>query len=270
MTNCTKKAELADIYKKELDARDSRTTAETDTNESWPASSQEKKPKLLESKDLLIPATQFKGNGVVANSTPYINSDSESEKDLDTSSRIYNPEQITANLALNQGLDEPLEKDVPLYSTQLHENSPPELKKISKNSTEQRLAEATETEASASSTPDGEANGANAAITTDNSFVNLLWQRNKGRAATLLKLLRHSPNKFRWTEDGTVYLNGKKIRSNLRDILPPLFQKPKKPKPLPPDMKEVLIVLCQLQLESYVLNDNLIRDTKFKWYFLNF
>ena len=47
-----KKAELADIYKKELDARDSRTTAETDTNESWPASSQEKKPKLLESKDL--------------------------------------------------------------------------------------------------------------------------------------------------------------------------------------------------------------------------
>ena len=37
-----KKAELADIYKKELNARDSRTTAETDTNESWPASSQEK------------------------------------------------------------------------------------------------------------------------------------------------------------------------------------------------------------------------------------
>ena len=107
---------------------------------------------------------------------------------MDTSSRIYNPEQITTNLALNQGLDEPLEKDVPLYSTQLHENSPPELKKISKNSTEQRLAEATETEAE-SSTPDGAANGANAAITTDNSCKFTLAKK-QGKSCNATKVTK--------------------------------------------------------------------------------
>ena len=95
--------------------------------------------------------------------------------------------------------------------------------------------------------------------------------RHREKCRTLLALLEKYPEDIYWTENGSLYIKNKRMKSSVEKYLKALFnRRNEKSTSVPKDINLVLELLCKLKLDYLIVNDRLIRDGKFDWYFLNY
>jgi hypothetical protein len=67
---------------------------------------------------------------------------------------------------------------------------------------------------------------------SDNKAVEKVSQRNRSKAAELIKLLKNHPDEISWTDDGKLFLHGEALPdANFFDLFPKLFVKSKTKEP---------------------------------------
>ena len=95
--------------------------------------------------------------------------------------------------------------------------------------------------------------------------------RHREKCRTLLALLEKYPEDIYWTENGSLYIKNKRTKSSVEKYLKALFnRRNEKSRSVPKDINLFLEILCKLKLDYLIVNDRLIRNGKFEWYFLNY
>ena len=95
--------------------------------------------------------------------------------------------------------------------------------------------------------------------------------RHREKCRRLLALLEKYPEHIYWTENGSLYINNKRTKSSVEKYLKALFnRRNEQSTSVPKDINLVLELLCKLKLDYLIVNDTLIKDGKFEWYFLNY
>ena len=159
-----------------------------------------------------------------------INSDSDFEVQSEKESELdqekeYDPTQIAANLSGNEGLQNPLDKDVSLIN---EEQAPQNFD------------------------------------SDDILLKKFTWKRHHKSVSRLLNLMKKS-KEVHWDQDGNLFIRGENVHLYMKKALPCLFQRSS---PVPPNINQLLAVICDLSLDHLVKNDALIRNDQFEWYFL--
>ena len=195
-------------------------------------------------------ASEFEGHGVVANQVkPY------QEESIEPHQENYTTQvaaQVPINLEVNKGLDDPLQSNVKVLAN-----------------TNSDLALSTATTSKKEDHDSGSPSVSTKSSTSEDfdAFLKLVWLRNKEKASQLLHLLKNYPKQIHWTDNGDLFIKGHKMRNSLVELLPVLFPQKRK---VPEDINILLKVLCELKLDSFISNDELIKDGKFNWWFLNY
>ena len=195
-------------------------------------------------------ASEFEGHGVVTNQVkPYQEQSIEPHQENDT---IQAAAQVPINLEVNEGLDNPLQSNVKVLAN-----------------TNSDLALSTATTSKKEDHDGGSPSVSTKSSTSEDfdAFLKLVWLRNKEKASQLLHLLKNYPKQIHWSDNGDLFIKGHKMRNSLVELLPVLFPQKRK---VPEDINILLKVLCELKLDSFISNDELIKDGKFNWWFLNY
>ena len=195
-------------------------------------------------------ASEFEGHGVVANQVkPYQEESKEPHQENYTTQVAA---QVPINLEFNKGLDNPLQSNVKVLAN-----------------TNSDLALSTATTSKKEDHDGGSPSVSTKSSTSEDfdAFLKLVWLRNKEKASQLLHLLKNYPKQIHWTDNGDLFIKGHKMKSSLVELLPVLFPQKRK---VPEDINILLKVLCELKLDSFISNNELIKDGKFNWWFLNY